>query len=83
MTPATRFVGAAIIDQVRLFNEHPTGKSLKRERLTAMMGDGGIHECAYAQNCVKICPKGIPLTTSISEVYGQVMRQAIGDLFRK
>jgi succinate dehydrogenase / fumarate reductase iron-sulfur subunit len=83
VTPATRFVGAAIINQVRLFNEHPTGTSIKRERLTAMMGDGGIHECSYVQNCVKICPKGIPLTTSISEVYGQVMRQAIGDLFRK
>ncbi len=83
MTPATGFVGAAIINQVRLFNEHPTGKALKRERLTAMMGDGGIHECSYAQNCVRICPKEIPLTESISKVYGQVMRQAIGDLFRK
>lgn len=83
VTPATRFVGAAIINQVRLFNEHPTGKALKHERLEAMMGDGGIHECAYAQNCVKICPKEIPLTTSISKVYGQTMRQAIGDLFRK
>jgi succinate dehydrogenase / fumarate reductase iron-sulfur subunit len=83
MTPATRFVGAAIINQVRLFNEHPTGKSLKRERLNAMMSDGGIHECAYAQNCVEICPKDIPLTTSISKVYGQVMRQAIGDVFRR
>ncbi len=81
-TEATRFVGAAIINQVRLFNEHPTGKVLKRERLAALMGDGGIHECAYAQNCVQICPKNIPLTTSISIVYGQVMKQAIGDLFR-
>lgn len=81
-TPATGFVGAAIINQVRLFNEHPTGKTLKRERLHAMMGDGGIHECAYAQNCVRICPKNIPLTTSISIVYGQAMKQAIGDLFR-
>ncbi|MGZ7029419.1 MAG: hypothetical protein ACXVG9_08850, partial [Terriglobales bacterium] len=79
---ATGFVGAAIINQVRLFNEHPTGKSLKTERLHAMMGDGGIHECSYAQNCVQICPKGIPLTTSISIVYGQVMKQAVGDLFR-
>jgi succinate dehydrogenase / fumarate reductase, iron-sulfur subunit len=83
VTPATLFVGATTINQVRLFNEHPSGKSIKRELLTAMMGDGGIHECAYAQNCVKICPKGIPLTSSISEVYGQVVRQAIGDLFRK
>jgi succinate dehydrogenase / fumarate reductase, iron-sulfur subunit len=82
-TEATRFVGAAVINQVRLFNLHPTGAHLRRERLTAMMGDGGIHECSYAQNCVQICPKNIPLTTSISNVYGQVMRQAIGDLFQQ
>ena len=47
------------------------------------MGDGAIHECSYAQNCVQICPKNIPLTTSISNVYGQVMRQAIGDLLQQ
>jgi succinate dehydrogenase / fumarate reductase, iron-sulfur subunit len=82
VTPATGFVGAAIINQVRLFNEHPTGKVMKTERLHAMMGDGGIHECAYAQNCVEICPKDIPLTTSISVVYGQVMKQAVKDLFQ-
>lgn len=82
-TPSTGFIGAAIINQVRLFNQHPTGTTLKRERLTAMMGDGGIHECSYAQNCVRICPKNIPLTTSISIVYGQTMTQAISDLFRK
>jgi succinate dehydrogenase / fumarate reductase, iron-sulfur subunit len=80
---STNFVGAAIINQVRLFNLHPTGSHLKRERLDAMMGDGGIHECSYAQNCVQICPKNIPLTTSISIVCGQTMRQAIGDLFHK
>jgi len=28
---------------------------------------------------VQICPKGIPLTTSISVVYGQVMKQALID----
>ena len=79
----TGFVGAAAISQVRLFNTHPTGQALKRERLSALMGDGGIQECGYAQNCVEICPKDIPLTTSISEVGGQVMKQALGDLLRK
>ena len=79
----TGFVGAATISQVRLFNTHPTGQALKRERLSALMGDGGIQECGYAQNCVEICPKDIPLTTSIAEVGGQVMKQALGDLFRK
>lgn len=82
VTPATGFVGAAIINQVRLFNEHPTGKAIKGERLHAMMNDGGIHECSYAQNCVRICPKGIPLTTSISNVYGQAIKQAMLDFFR-
>jgi succinate dehydrogenase / fumarate reductase iron-sulfur subunit len=79
----TGFVGAATISQVRLFNAHPTGAALKRERLAALMGDGGIQECGYAQNCVEVCPKDIPLTRSISEVSGEVMKQAIGDLFRK
>jgi succinate dehydrogenase / fumarate reductase, iron-sulfur subunit len=83
VTPATGFAGAAVINQVRLFNDHPTGKAIKSERLHAMMGDGGIHECSFAENCVKICPKDIPLTTSISKVYGQVIKQALTDFFRK
>lgn len=82
-TAATGFVGAAVINQVRLFNQHPTGAGLKRERLDAMTGDGGIHECSYVGNCVRICPKHIPLTNSISHVYGEVMKQTIGDLLRK
>jgi succinate dehydrogenase / fumarate reductase, iron-sulfur subunit len=82
-TESTGFVGAATISQVRLFNTHPTGKALKHERLAALMGDGGIQECGYAQNCVEVCPKDIPLTRSISQVGGEVIKQALGDLFRK
>src|SRR5450432_812469 len=79
----TGFVGAATIAQVRLFTTHPTGKSLEHERLAALMGDGGIQECGYAQNCVEVCPKDIPLTRSISEVSRDVMLQAVTDLFRR
>ena len=61
----------------------PRARRCKRERLAALMGDGGIQECGYAQNCVEVCPKDIPLTKSISEVGGAVMKQAIGDLFRR
>ncbi len=78
----TGFVGAATIAQVRLFNSHPTGSALKTERLKALMGDGGIQECGYAQNCVEVCPKELPLTKSIADVGGQVMWQAVKDLFR-
>ncbi len=80
---STGFVGAATISQVRLFNTHPTGRALRTERLHALMGDGGIHECGYAQNCVEVCPKDIPLTRSIAEVGGSVMKQAFADLFRR
>lgn len=78
---STGFVGAATIAQVKLFNDNPTGKVLKEDRLRALMGDGGIQDCAYAQNCVETCPKQLPLTRAISEVGGQVMIQAIKDLF--
>ncbi len=79
----TGFVGAAAISQVRLFNTHPTGQMMKHERLTALMGDGGIQECGYAQNCVEACPKDIPLTRSISDVGREVMKQALTDFFRR
>jgi succinate dehydrogenase / fumarate reductase iron-sulfur subunit len=79
----TGFVGAAAIAQVRLFNTHPTGAMMKHERLEALMGDGGIHECGYAQNCVESCPKDIPLTRSISEVGRDVMKQALVDFFKR
>ena len=79
----TNFVGAATIAQVRLFNTHPTGAALKEDRLHALMGDGGIQECGYAQNCVEVCPKDIPLTNAIAEVGGQVMKQAIKDIFTR
>jgi succinate dehydrogenase / fumarate reductase iron-sulfur subunit len=79
---STGFVGAATIAQARLFNMHPTGKVLKDERLEALMGDGGIQECGYAQNCLHACPKEIPLTRSIADVGGQVMKKAVLDFFR-
>jgi succinate dehydrogenase / fumarate reductase iron-sulfur subunit len=74
------FIGAAIISQVRLFNMHPTGTMHARERLDAVMGPGGVADCANAQNCVNICPKTIPLTESIAEVNRQAIRRAVSGL---
>jgi len=74
------FIGAAIISQVRLFNMHPTGAMHARERLDAVMGPGGVADCANAQNCVNICPKTIPLTESIAEVNRQAIRRAVSGL---
>lgn len=80
---ATGFVGAATIAQVRLFNEHPTGKVFKEERLHALMGEGGIQECSYAQNCVKACPKQLPLTTAIADVGREAAVQAVKNLLTR
>ena len=66
------FVGAAIISQARLFNRHPIGKEIEIERLRALTGPGGIEDCGNAQNCVKICPKEIPLVDSIAEVNREI-----------
>ncbi|CAB3390939.1 MULTISPECIES: succinate dehydrogenase iron-sulfur subunit [Kyrpidia] len=79
----TSFMGPFAISQVRLFNTHPTGKMHREERLEAMMGEGGIHECGNAQNCVQVCPKGIPLTTSIAAVNREVNSYAIGSWLKK
>jgi len=64
-TKANTFVGAQIFSQVKYFNLHPTGQADADERLEAIMGEGGITDCGNAQNCVKVCPKDIPLLDSI------------------
>ena len=48
------FIGAAALSQARLFNMHPTGKNLKKERLNTLMQEGGISSCGNAQNCVEL-----------------------------
>ena len=60
------FFGAAIIAQTMRFNYDPTGKLTQPERLEALISEGGLQMCGNAQNCVAVCPKGIPLTREIA-----------------
>ncbi len=60
------FIGAHAISQIMLFNMHPTGKHEAAARLDQLTAPGGIQICGNAQNCVAVCPKEIPLTTSIA-----------------
>ncbi len=76
------FIGAHAISQARLFNEHSTGKILKGDRLDALMGMGGVNDCGNAQNCVKVCPKHIPLTESIAAMGRAVTVHAVKKFFR-
>jgi succinate dehydrogenase / fumarate reductase iron-sulfur subunit len=59
------FAGPHAISQVMFFNDDPTGKINAGERLDVLMSEGGLHHCGNSQNCVAVCPKEIPLTTSI------------------
>jgi succinate dehydrogenase / fumarate reductase iron-sulfur subunit len=82
-TPANHFVGAAVISQARLFNDHPIGKALKNERLEALMQEGGIADCGKAGNCAEVCPKQIPLLESIATVQRQATVYSITRFFTK
>jgi succinate dehydrogenase / fumarate reductase iron-sulfur subunit len=77
----TAFIGAAAISQVRLFNNHPTGKMHADERLRGLMEPGGVNDCGKAANCAEACPKGIPLTSSIAEMARATTKQAFKDWF--
>ncbi len=75
------FIGPAPLSQVRLFNSHPTGAMHKKERMATIMGDGGLANCGNSQNCVEVCPKGIPLTTSIAALNREATVQMFKNFF--
>lgn len=75
------FLGAHAISQAVLFNLHPTGRNTANERLDALMSEGGIQICGNAQNCVAVCPKEIPLTTSIARAGRATTGRAITRFF--
>ncbi len=77
----SKFIGPAPISQVRLFNLNPVGEMQKEDRLHALMQEGGISDCGNAQNCVQVCPKGIPLTESIAVAGRDTTNQAFHDFF--
>jgi succinate dehydrogenase / fumarate reductase iron-sulfur subunit len=81
--PQSLFMGAAPISQARLMNLHPSGAMHAGERLGALMEPGGVEGCGNAQNCVQVCPKDIPLTTSIADMNGQTAKFALSSIFRR
>ncbi len=75
------FVGANTFGQALLFNRHPVGADLAPARLDALLGPGGINDCGNAQNCVKVCPKNIPLTEAIAEIGRETTVHALKSFF--
>ena len=73
------FVGAAALNQVRLAATHPAGALQKSERIEAIRAPGGIIDCGKAQNCVEVCPTGIPLVDSIQQLGREATRRMLFD----
>jgi len=73
------FMGPAAMSQIRLFNANPTGALQKSSRLRPALEEDGIAGCGNAQNCVRVCPKNIPLTESIALIGREASKQAIKD----
>jgi succinate dehydrogenase / fumarate reductase iron-sulfur subunit len=67
VTHRSPYIGPAAISQAIRFNRHPVGEWEAEDRLEILAGVGGIADCGNTQNCVKVCPKDIPLTTSIAQ----------------
>lgn len=78
----TDFIGPAAIAQARLFNTYP-GDHKQSERLHVLMQKNGLGGCGQAQNCVRVCPKKLPLTESIAAMGRAVTKQAFFDIFDK
>jgi succinate dehydrogenase / fumarate reductase iron-sulfur subunit len=74
---SSNFIGPAALNQVRLFNLHPSGKLNASERLEALMEGDAITGCGKAQNCVEVCPKEIPLVDSIAVVQRQATKHML------
>ncbi|MEW6621564.1 MAG: succinate dehydrogenase iron-sulfur subunit [Bacillota bacterium] len=77
------FIGPAALNQVRLFNDLPLGKYNRGKRLEALMERGGLADCGNSQNCVQVCPKEIPLTTSIAKLNRESILHSLDKWFKK
>lgn len=77
----SKFLGPAVVNQVRLMNDNPVGYTQRSRRLDPMLEEGGILGCGNAQNCVRVCPKKIPLTDSIAAVFRDANEEALRRLF--
>lgn len=77
------YIGPQAIGQARLFNMHPTGKITMDERLEGLMDDDGIGNCGNAQNCVQVCPMGVPLTKAIYETNRDITVNALFGWLKK
>jgi len=83
VNPHSAYIGPMAVSQARLMNLHPTGKMNAEERVESLLGEGGVFDCGNSQNCVRACPKEVPLTTSLAEMMRQATKVSLVRWFKK
>ncbi|MBN1608846.1 MAG: 4Fe-4S dicluster domain-containing protein [Polyangiaceae bacterium] len=71
------FLGPAALAQVTRLNETAVGQWQKTDRLALVMAPGGIADCGKAQNCVEVCPVGVPVVDGLQRLAGATTREML------
>ena len=71
------FFGPAALAQVARLNASAVGQWQKTDRLALVMAPGGIADCGKAQNCVEVCPVGVPLVDGLQRLAGSATREML------
>jgi succinate dehydrogenase / fumarate reductase, iron-sulfur subunit len=78
----TPFAGAFLFSAILALNRNSVGRMAAGERLAALGGRGGIADCAGAENCDRVCPRGIPLVAAAAMLSWDVLRSSVRQFFR-
>lgn len=75
------FLGPAVIAAQQFYLTSTLGQKQKSRFLSALMEEGGIAGCSNAQNCVRHCPKELPLTTVLAKISRETNHFALKKIF--
>lgn len=63
--PGSGFVGPAVLGQLARRVLEPDESPRKEGRLDAAQGRGVVSDCGKSENCVEVCPAGVPVVDGI------------------
>lgn len=64
----SEYAGPAALAQVAFYNQTEVGRLQTEDRFKIVRGKAGIVGCDNAQNCIRVCPQGIPLTEALAQM---------------
>lgn len=78
----TSFDGAFLAANIIAINMHPSGRGGASERLSGLLRDGGIADCAGVGNCEIVCPMGLALHGATSLAGEMAAKRSIREFFK-